>query len=184
MVTSAPGAKRNRAEQAARISLIAAGGNRLGVPPPRNTLCTVRPQTSGRSCSRSAVRAATYSWIGNASGCWCELKSQYGHFRTHHGMWMYSDSGGGISMRHCPTMQRPRRSELAREKCRAEANRVREQARSYGELAKQFTQLGQRPAAMADAVLEFGCELGGAQAQFRIEEDRVVAEAAVAARCL
>ena len=24
----------------------------------------------------------------------CELKSQYGHLRTHHGMWMYSDSGG------------------------------------------------------------------------------------------
>ena len=24
-----------------------------------------------------------------------ELKSQYGHLRTHHGKWMYSDSGGG-----------------------------------------------------------------------------------------
>lgn len=24
-----------------------------------------------------------------------ELKSQYGHLRTHHGMWIYSDNGGG-----------------------------------------------------------------------------------------
>ncbi len=36
----------------------------------------------------------------------CELKSQYGHLRTHHGKWTYSDSGGvsiivGRSQRRC-----------------------------------------------------------------------------------
>jgi hypothetical protein len=25
------------------------------------------------------------------------LKSQYGHFFTHHGKWMYSDSGGRLA---------------------------------------------------------------------------------------
>src|SRR5690606_14949092 len=31
-----------------------------------------------------------------------ELKSQYGHLRTHQGRWTYSDSGGVVSMpAHC-----------------------------------------------------------------------------------
>ena len=31
----------------------------------------------------------------------CELKSQYGHLRTHQGKWTYSDSGGdSVLQRH------------------------------------------------------------------------------------
>jgi len=67
---------------------MAEAGNRLGVPPPKNTLCTVRPQTFGRSNSRSRTSAATYSATGNSAGRWCALKSQYGQRRTHHGRWM------------------------------------------------------------------------------------------------
>jgi hypothetical protein len=29
--------------------------------------------------------------------CSCELKSQYGHFFTHQGQWIYSESGGSIN---------------------------------------------------------------------------------------
>src|SRR5574343_1778088 len=81
----------------ARISPMAAPGNRLGVPPPKNTLVTLRPHTSGRFCSRSRVNAARYSATGSSFFLPCELKSQYGHFFTHHGMCTYSASGGGIN---------------------------------------------------------------------------------------
>jgi heme-degrading monooxygenase HmoA len=37
---------------------MASGENRLGVPPPMNTLCTVRPQISGSAASRSAISAS------------------------------------------------------------------------------------------------------------------------------
>ena len=36
-----------------------------------------------------------------ASGS-CELKSQYGHLRTHHGKWTYSDSGGNAGSDSVP----------------------------------------------------------------------------------
>ena len=62
--------------------------------------------------------------------CSCELKSQYGHLRTHHGMWTYSDSGGGRA-----ASRRSRRvSQFAQ--------------------ALQRSALAQRAAAMADAVLQ------------------------------
>jgi len=55
----------------------------------------VRPQTDGSADSRSAISASTYASSGKASrapGTFssgrhsCELKSQYGHLRTHHGI--------------------------------------------------------------------------------------------------
>ena len=39
-----------------------------------------------------------YCACGIGSGAACELKSQYGHLRTHHGMCTYSDSGGSCSV--------------------------------------------------------------------------------------
>ena len=51
--------ERRRALAPCRKRSIAAAGNRLGVPPPKNTLCTLRPHTSGRSTSRSASSAST-----------------------------------------------------------------------------------------------------------------------------
>src|SRR3546814_20944063 len=80
---------------------MASAGNRLGVPPPKNTLCTVRPQASGRSWSRSASSASTYCVNGGvppAPRNSCELKSQYGHLRTQQGRWTSSDRGGGVRM--------------------------------------------------------------------------------------
>ncbi len=62
--------------------------SRLGVPPPMNTLRMRRPQISGKAASRSARTARRYAASGTAatppSGS-CELKSQYGHLRTHQG---------------------------------------------------------------------------------------------------
>jgi len=57
-VISASLAKGRRARTADRIASMPCGENRLGVPPPKNTLQTLRPQTSGSACSRSAVSAA------------------------------------------------------------------------------------------------------------------------------
>ena len=66
---------------------MAAGDSRLGVPPPKKTLTTGRPQISGKADCRSAISAATYSASGIVPLASCELKSQYGHLRTHHGTW-------------------------------------------------------------------------------------------------
>ena len=70
--------------------------NKLGVPPPKNTLLILRPQTLGVASSKSAIKASTYALSGISPFLWrlsCELKSQYGHFLTHHGMWIYKESG-------------------------------------------------------------------------------------------
>ena len=79
---------------------MASGANRLGVPPPKNTLTISRPARAGaysrRSISRSASSAATYSRCGRPCGAVCELKSQYGHLRTHQGMCTYRASGGAV----------------------------------------------------------------------------------------
>jgi hypothetical protein len=68
-----------------RLSM-ASGENRLGVPPPMKTLTSRRPHTWGRTPSRSSISLATYSFSGSGPARSCELKSQYGHLRTHHGM--------------------------------------------------------------------------------------------------
>ena len=66
---------------------IAAAEKRLGVPPPMKIEVTRRPQTDGSANSRSANSASTYASSGTSPRASCELKSQYGHLRTHHGMW-------------------------------------------------------------------------------------------------
>src|SRR5437879_5748837 len=78
---------------------MAAAENRLGVPPPKNTATMRRPHTAGSATSRSAVKAPTYSASGISPRRSCELKSQYGHFLRHHGMWIYSASGGSAAKR-------------------------------------------------------------------------------------
>ena len=96
-VTSAPGSSGRRARTPESSASIDSGENRLGVPPPMNTLDSRRPHTEGSSDSRSSSSLPTYSFSGSAPPRSCELKSQYGHLRTHHGMWTYSASGGSTA---------------------------------------------------------------------------------------
>ena len=99
IVTSAPATSGSRARIAASRRSIASGENRLGVPPPRNTVDTLRPHTDGSARSRSATSASTYASSGGPASPprhSCELKSQYGHFFRHHGRCTYSESGGSV----------------------------------------------------------------------------------------
>jgi hypothetical protein len=57
-VISQPGSSGRRARMSAIRRSIEAGENRLGVPPPMNTLDTRRPQTCGSAASRSATTAS------------------------------------------------------------------------------------------------------------------------------
>ena len=84
-VISASAASGSRARNAASRRSIAAAENRLGVPPPKKIEYTRRPQTGGSASSRSAMSASTYASSGQRFAGSCELKSQYGHLRTHHG---------------------------------------------------------------------------------------------------
>ena len=59
-------------------------------PDQRQVLVEVGDQCIDIGVERQGSRAA----CANS----CELKSQYGHLRTHHGRCTYSDSGGGVSM--------------------------------------------------------------------------------------
>jgi hypothetical protein len=103
IVTSASADSGSRARIAASRRSIASGEKRLGVPPPRNTVETLRPQTDGSVLSRSATSASTYSRSGSvpASPAFhaCELKSQYGHLERHQGRCTYSASGGSAVKR-------------------------------------------------------------------------------------
>ena len=56
-VISHSGTSGRRARTSAMSCAMASGENRLGVPPPMNTLTTRRPHTSGSEASRSAHRA-------------------------------------------------------------------------------------------------------------------------------
>ena len=67
----------------------ASAENRLGVPPPRNTLTMRRAGRDRAHCNaRSRSRASRYCASGSSPRSACELKSQYGHLRTHHGKCM------------------------------------------------------------------------------------------------
>ena len=71
---------------------IASGANRLGVPPPKKMLTSSRRSIAAPkrqiaieiAQQRIDVRVRPATRRSRA----CELKSQYGHFFTHHGMWM------------------------------------------------------------------------------------------------
>ena len=79
----------NRGSSAAarlRMRSIDDGAKRLGVPPPKNTETSGRPLQPAAAYSRSSSSARRYATSGSPpAGARCELKSQYGHFRTHHG---------------------------------------------------------------------------------------------------
>ena len=98
-VISASGDSGSRARMPASSRSIDAAENRLGVPPPKNTVPTLRPHTDGSENSRSASSASTYASSGKSPRASCELKSQYGHLRMHQGTCTYSDSGGSAAKR-------------------------------------------------------------------------------------
>ncbi|MPN49155.1 hypothetical protein SDC9_196769 [bioreactor metagenome] len=75
-VISASGDNIASARKAPISSSMAPGDSRLGVPPPKNTVCTGRPQISGSADCRSAISASTYSRSGIVAPASCELKSQ------------------------------------------------------------------------------------------------------------
>jgi hypothetical protein len=65
------------------------GSKSDGVPPPKKIVLTRSP-AHGESCARrviSVISARVYSASGHVEAAW-ELKSQYGHFDWHHGIWM------------------------------------------------------------------------------------------------
>ena len=79
---------------------------------PRAAAVRRRNPGSAHRCSRSG---------GDADFSWCELKSQYGHLRTHQGMCTYSASGtAGSTRRHAggaapaPLMRARRAARAAR----------------------------------------------------------------------
>ena len=66
-VISASGASGSRARMPASSRSIDAAENRLGVPPPKNTVPTLRPHTDGSENSRSASSASTYASSGSVA---------------------------------------------------------------------------------------------------------------------
>src|SRR6266850_3847158 len=96
-VISASGASGSLARIADSSSSSARADSREGVPPPKKTVYIGLPQTCGSASSRSAISDATYSRSGISPFVSWELKSQYGHLRTHHGIWTYSDRGGSAA---------------------------------------------------------------------------------------
>src|SRR4051812_14304474 len=135
-VISAWGSSASRARTPERSASMDSGENRLGVPPPMKTLMTRRPQTDGNAASTSSINRLVYSDSGKAPERSCELKSQYGHLRTHHGIWTYSASGGSASKRTAPG--------------RSTATGI----------MQQLQQASERLSAVADPVLLRGLELG------------------------
>src|SRR5512147_975575 len=96
-----------------------------------------------------------------------ELKSQYGHLRTHHGKWMYSDSGSGATM-----------PEAARPAGRSGTMRVVLLTRSFGAGLEPVGKLPEGGRPVREQVLHLGREFRGGLLQVREPEMRVVAEAA------
>ena len=93
-VISASGFSLTKARMPLSSRSMADTENTLGVPPPINMVSMPRPQKWGSSCCKSVSRAWTYASSSSVVLMVCELKSQYGHFCRHQGMWMYKDSGG------------------------------------------------------------------------------------------
>ena len=61
-VTSAPSARPSSPSIAARMAVRSAGGSRVGVPPPKNTVCTgpVRPASTFAASLTSPMASAAY----------------------------------------------------------------------------------------------------------------------------
>ena len=130
--------------------------NRLGVPPPMNTrddLAAPDLRAARARDRRSAHRRRRPP--GSSPRASCELKSQYGHLRTHHGMWTYSDSGGSASKRG-RAGRRERSRRVVMSTClRATASEA------------AFDQRAHRLAAMRERVLALERQLGAGQARSR-----------------
>ena len=87
---------------------IAAAENRLGVPPPMNTEHDLAaPDRRQRELEVGEQRVDVARRLRASPRASCELKSQYGHFLTHHGMCTYSDSGGSAAKRGLRRRRRP-----------------------------------------------------------------------------
>src|SRR5258707_7223824 len=73
---------------ASMISPMDFGSNSEGVPPPKKIVLIRSPEYDGvfDLCSSSEINARVYCASGHDDAV-CELKSQYGHFDWHHGMW-------------------------------------------------------------------------------------------------
>src|SRR3990167_5603087 len=138
--------------------------NRLGVPPPKKIKLSWRPCTWLRSASRSASRASTYSCSGSVGPAAWELKSQYGHLRTHQGIWIYKASGG-------------------RAKCVWSSLTVARCGSGIGQPQALFEQ-GHGAGAVAELVLLGRRQFGAGAVAFGDPEQRVVAKALGAARLM
>ncbi len=70
------------------ISPMDLGSNSDGVPPPKKIVLMRWPEYDGVLAlfSSSEISARVYSASGHDDAA-CELKSQYGHFDWHHGIW-------------------------------------------------------------------------------------------------
>ena len=86
--TSAPGASVQCRAMASRIAPTVAGCISDGVPPPKNTVETVRPGTRAAVAAISASNARANRASSIAAWRTWLLKSQYGHFDRQNGQWM------------------------------------------------------------------------------------------------
>src|SRR6266851_6737442 len=77
-----------RPSAASRIAPIDLGSNNDGVPPPKKIVLMRSPLNGAAParCSSSVISAEVYCASGHTAAA-CELKSQYGHFDWHHGIW-------------------------------------------------------------------------------------------------
>src|SRR5690606_6223246 len=102
IVTSTPGSNGIKVRISDNKRSRPAADSRLGVPPPMKIVCSLRPQINGKAISRSVRKAERYASSGISPPASCELKSQYGHLRTHQGMCTYSDNGGKAANANVP----------------------------------------------------------------------------------
>jgi hypothetical protein len=74
-VISVPGASRQPAPIASITAATVSGGIRLGVPPPKNTVSTVRPGVAAAAARTSATSARRHRSWSTSARTWL-LKSQ------------------------------------------------------------------------------------------------------------
>jgi hypothetical protein len=90
-VISTSPASGQRAATRSITAATVAGAISDGVPPPKNTLVTVRPGASAATASISATSARRQRGSSTVSATWL-LKSQYGHLERQNGQCTYTAS--------------------------------------------------------------------------------------------
>ena len=164
-VISASGSSGTRARMPASRRRSPRRRNRLGVPPPMKTCRPCGPRsTAARTRGRRAARRRTRPRAASPRAS-CELKSQYGHLRRHHGMCTYSASGGSAAKRGRARRRRRRTSRLRAHGSSSLRRRRASSARSALPRCETRVLLRER-------------QLGAGEPRRRVEEMRVVAEAA------